>query len=280
MSVNAILLTVLTALVLLATALRTAWASVSPEVIAKWPRIGHTLDAASLVVRIIGQLAAQLLTALHGLATGAPWPVVQAASKPPGAARRSVLTTLCLLPVAFLLAQCSAPQGGGGDGGPSFVAVAGAILANLDSLLASLQGTLPVGVPSGVLLAIAEARQTIRVCQDALTAYQRTSSGSLCGQLGADIASAVDAALAVVQALQAAGIAIATPVLVAIEAVGTIADQVAAAVCPVPSRDGGIVAGVEALSRAQTPALHNRFAALHLAWQPVPASLRCVPVSQ
>lgn len=103
-STVAMLTTVAFGLSLAVAALRAAWASVSPEVIARWPRVGHTLDGASLAVRIIGQLAAQLLTALHGAVVGAPWPPGPRLPSAPSAARRSVVSTLLFLPVLAFVA--------------------------------------------------------------------------------------------------------------------------------------------------------------------------------
>jgi hypothetical protein len=221
---------------------RLAWGAVGPEVNARFPRVGHTIN-------LLGALCLDLLPAVKALwaaLVGTPWPsqfatldtrttVAPAAPTKSGvqAGRRSMLATLLLLPVAGVLARCAGSPipAGNSDAGSAFVIAARVILGNLATWLSEIGGNAPAPV---VLAAVQAAQAAVVVAQQALNTYAATG-GSVCAVVQASVTAAVNAAVAVIGAVQSINDTVPTLYLVAVESAGTIVDAVVSAACSTSS---------------------------------------------
>lgn len=187
--------------------------------------------------------------------------------------RRRVLTIVPLGVAATVLRACHVPPPGHDNS--VFVTIAGRVLVALDNALASIAPSVQAMLPVGI---VDDARRLIVAAQDALTAYSRGASGNTCGALEAAVQAAVQAGVAVLGALQAAGVAtLPAGLLVGIESAAGVVDSLIAVACPPSSQRAG--------ARPQgSRALRGLFAAgasplrTPIEWVDVPADLQAPPL--
>lgn len=187
--------------------------------------------------------------------------------------RRRVLSLVPLGAAATVLHACHVPPPGPDNS--VFITIAGRVLVALDNALASIAPSVQAMLPVGI---VDDARRLIVAAQDALSAYSRGASGNTCGAFEAAVQAAVQAGVAVLGALQAAGVAtLPAGLLIGIESAAGVVDSLIAVSCPPSSQRAG--------ARPQgSRALRGLFAAgasplrTPIEWVDVPADLQAPPL--
>lgn len=272
----ALVLKILAIVTISANAVALIWRRTSAAFRAAHPHINGGVEFVLAALPDAEGAVEQVLSVLAGRPVALSQSVApMASSKAPNDARRGLLSTLLLLPVVGLLARCSAPQPGSDAGVPAWQATVGAILAYCATQLRAVMAS---GYPAVVTGAASAALSEVTAAQDALAVVVAAQGArGICAVLYPAVQAVVNAAVGVLQAMTTAGIVAAAPLVVAVEAGGSILSQMEGVVCPV-SADAG--AHLTALPGGYSAGTYEHLTttvlpALRIPAQPLPASLTC-----